>query len=140
MTGRIRRFSLIAIVSALLLITHPINAQSSGKIGASNGEIVGAIVGISAGLAAIGIGTYYAIHHAHNLTGCAAETGNGLALTTEGGGQAYVLQGETGGIKAGERVSVSGKKGKQSSNALRSFQVERLSKDLGPCKSSTATR
>jgi hypothetical protein len=54
--------------------------------------------------------------------------------------QTYALIGETTAIKPGNRFRVLGKKNKNKSSASRSFLVEKVSKDYGPCETSSAVR
>lgn len=91
-------------------------------------------IGIAVIGAGIGIGIYYGLHHNRSLTGCSVAGSNGPSLLNEGDRQTYALIGAVGGIRAGERVRVSGKKQKKDAAAERQFLVEKLSKDLGPCK------
>jgi preprotein translocase subunit Sss1 len=100
----------------------------------STGQVVGIGVAIGAIGAGIGIGIYYAVHHGHSLTGCAVSGASGLQLQNEGDQQSYALIGEVAGIKSGDRVRVSGKKGKSNAGAPRQFLVEKLGKDYGACK------
>jgi hypothetical protein len=104
----------------------------------SNGEIVGAVVGIAAAGAVIGVGTYYLVRKA-SITGCAVSNQNDIELRNEGDQQTYTLLGDTTDIKAGERIRVRGKKKKKESSAGRKFLVEKLVKNYGPCKALPAT-
>jgi hypothetical protein len=92
-------------------------------------------IGIAIGVigAGIGVGIYYAVHHNHRLTGCAASMPNGLELENLGDQQRYSLVGAISAIKPGDRIRVSGKKVKKSSGPIPQFIVEQLSKDFGPC-------
>ncbi len=112
----------------------------TGGIGPSNAEIVGVVAGIAALGAAIGIGVYFAVKHNHRVTGCARSGPDGMTLTSESDKQTYALVGEVAGIKSGDRVRVSGKKSKDQSSGTRHFLVEKVSKDLGACEASSATR
>lgn len=131
-------FGVVACIVYLLLglmATASVRAQS-GKIGGvSNGDVVGIGVGLGAVGTGIGIGVYYAIHHNHALTGCAAVTPDGLRLQSANDGQAYALVGEIAAIRPGERVRVSGKKQKKDGVGAQLFLVDKLSKDLGSCTS-----
>ena len=105
----------------------------------TKGEWAAAIAVIAAVGVGIGFGVYFAVHHGHSLTGCAATASDGLQLATDGGGQTYALGGDVAGIKAGDRVRVSGKKDKKAGGAVQTFEVSKLSKDFGPCKVMRAT-
>jgi hypothetical protein len=61
-------------------------------------------------------------------------------LVSENDQKVYALAGEVAGIKSGERVRVSGKKGRKSAGAHPQFLVEKLNKDFGACKAQPAMR
>jgi hypothetical protein len=132
----------VAVCALLLTSSLQARAQNSPSfgsfdIGPSRAQIVGVAIGIGAVGAGIGLGVYYGIHHGRSLTGCATSTSVGLELQTDDH-QTYALNGEVAAIKSGNRVRVGGKKSKKDSAAARSFLVEKVSKDFGPCKSSRA--
>ena len=141
MRGRTRKLS--AIIAACLLLAPadvPVLAQKhetqppqlfTGSIGPSTGEIVGALVGIAAVGAGIGIGIYFVVKHNHSVTGCARSTPDGMTLTTESDKHTYSLIGDVAGIKPGNRVRVSGKKAKEKSSGTAQFLVEKGSTDFG---------
>ena len=143
MRGRTRKLSAIVAVCVLLAPADvPVLAQKhetqppqlfTGSIGPSTGEIVGALVGIAAVGAGIGIGIYFVVKHNHSVTGCAASTAGGMTLTTESDKHTYSLIGDVAGIKPGNRVRVSGKKAKEKSSGTAQFLVEKVSKDFGAC-------
>ncbi|MGA7341640.1 MAG: hypothetical protein WBE72_15845 [Terracidiphilus sp.] len=119
----------------VLLAAATATAQSSTPIGGvtkSDAVWIGIAVGaIGAG---VGIGIYYAVHHGHSLTGCAASGPIGLELQGQGNQETYALAGEVDGIRPGERVRVSGKREKTNAGAPPQFLVEKMSRDYGPCK------
>ena len=104
----------------------------------SNGQIVGAIVGIAAAGTVIGVGTYYRLRKV-SITGCTVANQNDIEIRNEGDRQTYTLLGATADIKAGEHIRVKGKKKKREGAARRRFLVEMLVKDYGPCKGLPAT-
>jgi hypothetical protein len=107
-------------------------------IGPSGGQVTAAIAGIVGVSVALGVGITLAVkHNNHSVTGCARSGPDGMTLTTESDKQTYSLLGEVAGIKPGERVRVSGKKGK-SKSGTHEFLVEKVSKDLGACEASSA--
>jgi len=128
-----------AIVCGLaLILIAPREAEATEPIGGvTHSDAVWIGVAVGAIGAGIGIGIYYAIHHSHSLTGCAASGANGLELQSKGDGQTYALAGAVAGIKPGERIRVSGKRVKNTTGPNQQFLVEQLSKDYGAC---TATR
>lgn len=136
--------SILAILAfCTLLATTTVSAKAQFDahcIGVCKGEVVGILVGIGAGGAALGIGTYYAIHHGHSISGCAVSSPSGLQLQSQGDQRTYALIGEVAGINPGDRIRVSGKKEKASTGAPQQFLVEKLAKDYGSCTVSRATR
>ena len=101
----------------------------------SKGPIIGAVAG---GAAIVGGLIYYKHHHRSKLMGCVQ--GNGDKLVSEKNNQTYTLdnqQNET--LKPGERVELLGKKAKGDSGEP-TFEVQKMSKDLGACTATTAQR
>ena len=92
------------------------------------------IVGIVAVTAAVVLAVVYFARKPPSIIGCASSTPDGLTLLNEGDRQTYFLSGEVSAIKPGDRIKVSGKKGKKNPPANRSFIVEKTAKDLGSCK------
>jgi hypothetical protein len=123
--------AIIAICALLATIaTKPAKANSIP----TQSDIAWIGVAIGAIGAGIGIGIYYAVRHNRALTGCAVSGASGLQLQNESDQQSYALIGDVAGIKPGDRVRVSGKKGKGKTGAPRQFLVEKLGKDFGACK------
>ena len=125
-----------AVVCALLVTaaTEPAVANSIP----TKSDVVWIGIAVGAIGAGIGIGIYYAVHHNHSLTGCAASSANGLELQNKGDQQTYALVGAVNGIKPGERIRVSGKRVRKSAGSTPQFLVEQLSKDFGPCPANPA--
>jgi hypothetical protein len=73
------------------------------------------------------------------LKGCVVDGSKGMELQTESG-ESFALFGETAGVKAGERVKISGSRQKavKGVSARQSFVVERLDKDFGACTAAMA--
>ena len=100
----------------------------------SKGAIIG---GVAGGAAVIGGLLYWKHHNRAQLQGCVA--GGGDKLVNEKDNQTYSLsnpQNET--LKPGERVEVLGKKGKDEGSGEPTFEVHKMSKDLGQCMATTA--
>ena len=99
----------------------------------NKGAIIG---GIAGGAAAVG-GLLYWRHHNHaKLQGCLSD--NGDKLVNEKDNQTYSLnnqQNET--LRPGERVELMGKKAKNDLGEP-TFEVRKMSKDLGQCTATTA--
>lgn len=135
LTAALALCAVLAPAESIILAQRPAEV-----IGASNAKAAGVAAGIAGAGAAIGIGVYYAVKHDHSVSGCARSGPEGLQLTSESDKQTYSLVGEVAAIKPGERVRVSGKKGKEKSAATREFLVEKVSKDLGPCEIASSSR
>jgi len=100
----------------------------------NKGAIIG---GIAGGAAVIGGLLYWKHHNRAKLQGCVA--GGGDKLVNEKDNQTYSLsnpQNET--LKPGERVELSGKKAKDDGSGEPTFEVHKMSKDLGQCTPTTA--
>jgi hypothetical protein len=100
----------------------------------NKGAIIG---GVAAGAAVIGGLLYWKLHNRAKLQGCL--TGSGDKLVNEKDNQTYSLndqQNET--LKPGERVELLGKKAKDDVSGEPTFEVHKMSKDLGQCTATTA--
>jgi hypothetical protein len=127
------KLTALLLCISLLLFPKPTRADTL-KTDAT--EIIVAAVAIGA---AIGIGIYFLVRRPPSIAGCVALGPDGLGLKNESDQQTFSLIGDTAGIKAGNRVKVSGKKKKKDSTGKRDFIVDKLSKDYGTCKVASAT-
>jgi hypothetical protein len=96
----------------------------------------GAIIGGIAGGAAVGGLLYWRHHNCAKLVGCVQ--GNGDQLVSEKDNQTYSLsnqQNQT--LKSGERVELLDKKA-QGDSGEPTFDIHKISKDLGQCAATTA--
>ncbi len=117
----------------LVLLALPAFPQSGGSIGPSKGQVIGGIAGGAAVLGVVGYLIYHKTHKHPTITGCLASNAGGLSLTDEKDKKVYTLAGNLAALQAGERVAIKGEKVKDSVGKL-SFQVEKLTKDLGACQ------
>jgi len=128
-----RRNVVAAFVLAGILGSGSTSAypQSGGRIGGpSGGQVAGAAVGVGA---AIAIVTAVAINHGHHsVTGCAFSGPGGMKLKA-GDSKVYAVEGDASSIKAGDKVKVHGSRVKKTKDADQGFNVDRVSKDYGPC-------
>ncbi|MGB9466409.1 MAG: hypothetical protein WBR10_14975 [Candidatus Acidiferrum sp.] len=121
----------VALVICLFLVL-PTFPQTGGRIGPSNGEIIGIIVGAAAAITVVGILIYREAHKHPSITGRVATSADGLNLMNEKDKKVYTLSGDSSALRAGDRVTLKGKKIKDSGGKP-SFQVEKLTKDYGTC-------
>jgi hypothetical protein len=112
--------------------------SSSGRLGPSGGEVAAAAIGV--GVVVVGTVVLIEVHHSHHtLKGCVFSGQNGLQVQTQGDMQTYALVGETANIKVGDLVKFHGTKVKKlkDSASVRTFTVEKIGRDYGPCKVSS---
>jgi hypothetical protein len=97
----------------------------------SKGAVIGGVAaGVGAGL------LYWKLHNRTKLQGCVA--GEGDKLISEKTNQTYNLTNkQQQSLKPGERVELVGKKAKDSLGEP-TFEVHKMSKDLGQCAATTA--
>jgi hypothetical protein len=124
----------ILIVVLSVALATPARAQSGGKIGPSNGTIVGAIVGVAAALVVVAV---VAIHYSRKraITGCVNSAGSGMTVTDEKDKQIYTLSGNTTSIKPGDRMKLQGKKVKsKGADKTLVWETKAVTKDFGVCQ------
>ena len=119
------------LICLLCLSLLPLNVPA--KADKFTTDVNLAVVGIIAVGAAIGVGVYFAFHHASSIRGCAATGPNGLEIANGGDHLTYLLAGITDGVKPGDVVKVKGKKKSAKGSASRTFVVHSFSRDYGPC-------
>ena len=99
----------------------------------SKGAVIG---GVAAGAVAGAGLLYWKLHNRTKLQGCVA--GEGDKLISEKTNQTYNLTNkQQQSLKPGERVELVGKKAKDSLGEP-TFEVHKMSKDLGQCAATTA--
>ena len=130
----LRAFTAVALCVLLALPTFSQGLCCSGNIGPSNGQIAAGIVGAAAVGTGIGFLIYHETHKHPSITGCVVSSADGLTLNLSTGKKAYLLAGDLSSLKTGEQVTIKGKKMKDSTGKI-SFQVQKVTKDLGSCKS-----
>jgi hypothetical protein len=107
----------------------------------SNGELHAALYGIIAAVVVGVIVVIVLIHRSHRtdksrmITGCVSSADNGMSLTDEGDKRTYALSGNTTGIKAGERMTLHGKKiNSDDANKPPGWKTDSIVKDFGACQ------
>jgi hypothetical protein len=131
MIATINRPLIILFICAFCLTTT--KTANAGIVGASDGKTAGVIIALVGVGVLIGVGVYFAVHHGHSVKGCASSGPGGMQLLNESDQRTYELAGDLDGIKAGNRVRISGNK-KMLSGKTRRFIATKLSKDYGKCK------
>jgi hypothetical protein len=131
----------LAVCGLLAAATLTASAQSGscciGGVSRDDAKAIG--IGVIGGVAAVGVGVYFAVHHGHSLRGCAVSGPSGLQLQNRGDQQTWALAGEVAQIKPGEQVRVSGRKQKKTAGNPPQFLVDKLTKDYGSCTAESAT-
>jgi len=128
----LRTFTAMALCLVLALQAFP-QTGGFGNIGPSKGEVVGIIAGAAVGIVVAGYLIYRGTHKRASIQGCVSSDQNGLRLSNEKDKKTYVLAGVSGTRQSGRRVSLSGRKTKDSVGRL-TFQVQKLAKDYGACQ------
>jgi hypothetical protein len=136
-----RRLGITAFAGLTVLLCSGSTAptQCQGNIGPSNGEVIGAALGIGAVIAVAIIVPVEISRSHHIVTGCVMTSTSGLELQTTDG-KTYALEGDAASIKVGDKVKVHGSKIKKTKDSTSPgvFRVEKLTRDYGPCPAATA--
>ena len=111
-------------------------AHALDSLKTTSHEIVGAMVGVGVAVGVgVGFGVYYATHP--TIKGCVSEGPGGLQLKNDKDQKIYSLTGATTDVKAGEVVSLRGKKkSAKGASTADFFWVEKVGKSSGTCSSS----
>ena len=135
-------FLRVVLIAALCMsLAAPAGAQvkqvvaPGASIGPNAAPIIAAVIAVAVAVVVV---TVVVIHEASKkraITGCVIPKENGMSVTDEKDKRVYALSGNTTDIKAGERVTLQGKKAKStSSNKILTWEVSRQTKDLGTCQ------
>lgn len=131
-TGHGQRVMVAATAAALLC--SGISSCTKTQVALSSAAIAAVIVGTT-------VGVTLAVQHSHHtLEGCIVSDKRGLKLRLSDARE-YALKGEIGDVKAGEKLKVHGSKVKKSKGGGAGdpvFVVEKVNKDLGPCREDAA--
>jgi len=129
--------SMLALSSFLLCgASSPTTCNSSGHIGPSTGEVVGAAVGISAAVV-VGVVVLVEVNKSHHsIKGCVSAGPNGVVVENDSDKKSYLLVGDPSKVKVGDVVRLRGTKEKKQkgSSGTQDFVVTEMSRDYGPCK------
>ena len=94
------------------------------------------MIGIVVVTAAVAVlATVLILHHKNRkifITGCVTPGANGMSMTDEKDKRTYALTGDPAGLKAGDRVTVEGKREKAGKALV--FEAQRVTQDFGACR------
>ena len=142
--GKLKRvyagLALVVSISGAALAQYPGGGGGTGTYPGgtrpsygSKGAVIG---GIAAGAAAGAGLLYWKFHNRAKLQGCVADGGN--KLVNEKDNQTYSLTNKhKESLKPGQRIELLGKKSKDAAGEP-TFEVHKMSKDLGQCTVTTA--
>ena len=138
---RTQKMVAIALASLVCCAAGPTGCTDSLKndkigFGPSGGQVAAAAIGVGAAV----VVTVVLINHSHHtMKGCVSSGQNGLQVQTQGNMKTYALAGDTANIKVGDLVRFHGTKVKKVKDSAgdRTFTVEKISRDYGPCKLNT---
>ena len=136
-SGFRRALVVLLICVFATVLCRPAKAQTGG-IGPGKGLVASIIVAGVTVVAVIGVVLYFVLRQPR-LTGCVVQSADGLELINKGDSQAYLLSGDTTGIKADELIKIIGKKQKKNASGPRPLLVTSLKKDYGACKTPPLT-
>src|SRR5438132_394210 len=136
--------ALLAFVPASAIAQYPGGGGGTGtypggtrpSYGSKGAVIGGVVAGAAAGAGLL----YWKLHNRTKLQGCVADGGDKLVSEKDNHTYTYTLTNKQNqSLKPGERVELLGKKAKDTSGEP-TFEVFKMSKDLGQCTTTTAER
>ena len=132
MTSKYLSGVLVIALSCVLCI--PARADSGKVGGVGTGTIVGVVVGVVAVVAVVLIVVIHKTSGKRTITGCVRPTQNGMTVNDEKDKRAYALSGDTAGVKAGERMTLEGKKVKADASNPPGWEMTKVRTDYGVCQ------
>jgi hypothetical protein len=105
--------------------------EDTGGFGPSKGEVIGAAIGVGAAVATVAI----LVHNSHHtIKGCILSGPNGLEVQNHANAAPFEIIGLTTNLKVGNVYKLHGSKLKKAnSTGNKTFAVEKVGKDFGPC-------
>jgi len=140
--GRRRAKKMVAVSLAFLVCCVAVGPTGCTN-GLQNKNVSFGPSGAQVAAAAIGVGAAVVVtvvlvnHHSHHtVKGCVSSGQDGLQVQTQGDMKIYALAGNTANIKVGDLVKFHGTKVRKVKDSAgnRTFTVEKISRDYGPCK------
>ncbi len=129
--------ALSCAILAVALFANPVPSEaqtsSSGRL-----DFTGYKVAIILGAVAVVTIVVVAVHMSagkRTISGCVRSDANGLELTDDKDKQIYLVAGDTGALKPGERMTLRVKKRKTRGGAgAANWETLKVKKDLGVCQ------
>ena len=137
----IASIAMLALVPTIALAQYPGGGAGTGTYpgGSPSYGSKGAVIGGVAAGAAVGAGLlYWKLHSRAKVQGCLSDGAD--KLVTEKDNHTYNLTNKQNqSLKPGERVELLGKRTKDAAGEP-TFEVHKMSKDLGQCTATTAEK
>jgi hypothetical protein len=127
------RFLFRAVAIAVLSVMLIAPARAEGVVTEAK-QITAGIVVVSVAVGVLVV--FLIIHYKHkksSVTGCVVAAGNAVSITDESDKRTYALSGDTGAVKAGQRMKIEGKR-QIEKNGTFSLEVQKVSKVFGVCQ------
>ena len=132
-----RKFGLIAMAALAPFFfcgaTSPTGCQPQPK--PSNDGVYATAAAVAGGIVVGAVILVEVNKSHHTVKGCVTAGPNGLLVHNEGDNENYALVGVTANTKVGDRVRLHGAKDKKTKDSAgdRTFVVEKMERDYGPC-------
>jgi hypothetical protein len=122
-------------VALICTLSIALSTETKADSLKTTGEL--AVAAIVAVVAVAVVVTVLVITHStknRTITGCVNLDESGMRMTDEKDKHAYALSGNTAGVKAGNRVTLMGKKIKPQADATFVWETKKITKDFGACQ------
>jgi hypothetical protein len=132
-----RKFGFIAMAALapffLCGATSPTGCQPEKQ--PSNAGIYATVAGVAGGIVVGAVILVEVNKSHHTVKGCVTAGPGGLVVRNESDNENYALVGVTTNTKVGDRVRLHGAKDKKAKGSAgdRTFVVEKMTRDYGPC-------
>jgi hypothetical protein len=126
----------LALSLSLCANAEPQAGPKSATIPGSSlttGDAIAIVVGV---IAVVAIAAVVVIHSKagnRTITGCVNQGASRMTLTDEQDHRTYLLAGETGGVKPGDRMSLQGKSVKPHGSTTFTLETKKIKQDYGVC-------
>jgi hypothetical protein len=101
--------------------------------GCTSGQVAASVAGLAAIVVATTVVLVEVNNAHHTMKGCVTGGQDSFELTTLGNKETYALSGVTANLKVGDVIKVHGSKRKAKKDSPRSFEVQKINRDYGPC-------